>query len=145
IDLPHHLSLNVEGYIKDFTQLENLNRDKLYDDSQTDKPEALRKDFIIESGTAKGIDFLLKYDYHKIYLWAVYSLGYVDRFDGVETYTPHFNRRHNINLVASYVFGEKLNWQVNARWNFGSGFPFTRTAGFYELLTFTDGLDFNYT
>src|SRR6185295_18948687 len=33
IDLPHHLSLNIEAYIKDFTQIENLNRDKLYDDN----------------------------------------------------------------------------------------------------------------
>ena len=147
IDLPHHLSLNVEGYIKDFTQLENLNRDKIYDDDgeHSNQPDELKKDFIIETGTAKGIDFLLKYDYRKMYIWAVYSLGFVDRFDGTRTYTPHFDRRHNVNLVASYIFGKKLNWQVNARWNFGSGFPFTRTAGFYELLTFNDGLDFDYT
>lgn len=145
VDLPYHLMLNVEAYIKDFTQLENLNRDKLYDSNDDTKPEALRKDFIIESGTAKGVDFLLKYDYRKIYVWAVYSLGFVERFDGIRTYTPHFDRRHNINLVASYVFGKKLNWQASARWNFGSGFPFTRTAGFYELLTFTDGLNSDYT
>jgi len=147
IDLPHHLSLNVEAYIKDFTQLENLNRDKLYDDNDdnSDKPDALKKDFIIETGKAKGVDLVLKYDYKKIYFWAVYSLGYVTRFDGIRTYTPHFDRRHNINLVASFVFGKKLNWQANARWNFGSGFPFTRTAGFYELLTFNDGLNSDYT
>ncbi len=147
MDLPHHLSLNVEAYIKDFTQLENLNRDKLYNDTpeNSSKPDELKKDFIIETGTAKGIDFLLKYDYRKFFFWAVYSLGYVNRFDGIRTYTPHFDRRHNVNLVASYVFGKKLNWQANARWNFGSGFPFTRTAGFYELLTFNNGLNSDYT
>src|SRR5258706_708694 len=145
--LPHHSSLNVEAYIKDFTQLANLNRDKLYNDTpeNSSKPDELKKDFIIETGTAKGIDFLLKYDYRKFFFWAVYSLGYVNRFDGIRTYTPHFDRRHNVNLVASYVFGKKLNWQANARWNFGSGFPFTRTAGFYELLTFNNGLNSDYT
>lgn len=147
IDLPMHLSLNIEAYIKDFTQLENLNRDKIYDDTgpYSSKPDALKKDFIIENGTAKGADILLKYDYRRLYLWAVYSLGYVNRFDGVRNYTPHFDRRHNINLVAAYTFGKKLNWEATARWNFGSGFPFTKQAGFYELLTFSDGLNTDYT
>jgi hypothetical protein len=136
VDLPMHLSLNVEAYIKDFSQLENLNRNKLYDDD---------KDFIIETGTAKGVDFLLKYDYRRVYVWAVYSLGYVNRYDGIQTYTPHFDRRHNVNLVAAITFGKKLNWEASTRWNYGSGFPFTRQAGFYELLTFSDGLNTDYT
>src|SRR6185295_3219853 len=51
----------------------------------------------------------------------------------------------NVNLVAAYTFGKKLNWEVNARWNYGSGFPFTRQAGFYELLTFSNGLNTDYT
>jgi hypothetical protein len=147
IDLPMHLSLNAEAYIKDFTQLENLNRNKLYEDNgaNSSKPDALKKDFIIENGTAKGVDFLLKYDYRRIYFWAVYSLGYVDRFDGIQNYTPHFDRRHNVNLVAACTFGKKLNWEASARWNYGSGFPFTRQAGFYELLTFNNGLNTDYT
>ncbi|MBK5285839.1 MAG: TonB-dependent receptor [Bacteroidia bacterium] len=144
IDLPSHLSLNIEAYIKDFLQLENLNRNKLYD-SNSNKPDELKKDFIIETGTAKGIDFLLKYDYRRVYLWLVYSLGYVDRFDGTINYTPHFDRRHNVNVVAAYTFGKKLNWEANARWNFGSGFPFTKQAGFYEQLTFSNGLNTDYT
>ena len=147
IDLPKHLSLNVEAYIKDFGQLENLNRDKLFEDigENSSKPDAVKKDFIIEDGTSKGVDLLLKYDYRRIYFWAVYSLGYVNRYDGIRSYTPHFDRRHNINLVAAYTFGKKLQWEVNARWNFGSGFPFTRQAGFYEQITFYDGLNTDYT
>ena len=31
------------------------------------------------------------------------------------------------------------------RWNFGSGFPFTQTQGFYELHTFSDGTGTDYT
>ncbi len=137
-DLPYHMAVNVEGYYKSFDQLENLNTNKLYPDDgeHASIPDNLKKDFIIESGTAKGIDFVLKYDYRRINLWAVYSLSYVDRFDGAETYTPVFDRRHNVNLVGAYIFGKNLNWEVNARWNYGSGFPFTLTQGFYEQLTF---------
>ena len=31
------------------------------------------------------------------------------------------------------------------RWNLGSGFPFTQTKGFYENLTFSEGIDTDYT
>ncbi|MGI8893391.1 MAG: TonB-dependent receptor, partial [Bacteroidia bacterium] len=33
VDLPYHFSLNIEGYIKEFTQLTNLNRDKIFEDN----------------------------------------------------------------------------------------------------------------
>ncbi len=145
VDLPVHLVLNVEGYIKDFTQLENVNRDKIYNDDEAhkDKPDAIKKDYIIETGMAKGVDATLKYDYKKLYVWLVYSLGYVTRFDGTNTYEPNFDRRHNINFVASYKFGKKEEWQVNTRWNFGSPFPFTQTQGFYEAVQFPDGIGTN--
>ncbi|MFI5150564.1 MAG: carboxypeptidase-like regulatory domain-containing protein [Bacteroidia bacterium] len=105
-DVIKNLNLNVEAYLKDFTQLTNLNRDKLFEDdaAHANYPDAVKKDFIIETGKAYGIDFEAKYRYKRMYFWAVYSLGYVDRWDGMETYRPHFDRRHSINLVASYKF-----------------------------------------
>jgi hypothetical protein len=140
-DLPFHTSLNVEGYIKDFNQLESINRDKLFEDvpQNSDKPDYLKKDYIIETGMAKGVDVLLKYDYKRLYVWLVYSYGLVTRTDELRTYSPFFDRRHNINLVVSYKFGKKEEWETNVRWNFGSPFPFTLTQGFYESLTFTQG------
>lgn len=146
-DISNRLDLIVETYIKDNTQLTNINRNKLYDDtgSNQDKPEYLRKDFIIETGKAYGIDFRLKYDYKRIYFWGTYSLGYVTRYDGVVEYPPHFDRRHNVNLVTSYTFGKDLSWEVSGRWNLGSGFPFTQTQGFYEKIPFYDGINTDYT
>jgi hypothetical protein len=146
-DLTNRLNLNVETYIKDNIQLTNINRNKLYDDTgeNQDKPEYLRKDFIIETGKAYGIDFLLKYDYRRIYFWGTYSLGWVTRYDGVIKYPPHFDRRHNVNIVGSYTFGKDLTWEASARWNLGSGFPFTQTQGFYEKIPFHDGINTDYT
>jgi len=146
-DISDHLLLNVEAYIKDFTQLTNLNREKLYEDIpiNSDKPERLRKDFIIETGSAKGVDLSLKYEFKGIYLWAVYSLTYVDRFDGFISYSPHFDRRHSANIVASYQFGRTKNWEISSRFNYGSGFPFTQSQGYYERLPFSDGIFSDYT
>jgi hypothetical protein len=147
VDLGRRVTLNVEGYIKDFTQLSNVNRNKLYPESNTDPniPETLKRDYIIETGSAMGIDFVFKYSYKRLYLWAVYSLGVVTRDDGIQEYYPHFDRRHNVNLVAAYTFGKNLNWEASVRWNLGSGFPFTQTAGFYENLTLDGGIGTDYT
>ncbi|REJ81301.1 MAG: TonB-dependent receptor [Bacteroidetes bacterium] len=141
IDLPWRISLNIEGYFKDFTQLENINRDKIYNDDgqHSDKPDYLKKDFIIETGTATGLDFLLRYDYKRLYVWLVYSLAYADRFDGIREYEPSFDRRNNVNLVVSYKFGKNDSWQANGRFNLGSPFPFTQTQSFYEQIIFSNG------
>ena len=144
-DLTDKLTLNVEGYVKDFTQLTNMNRNKIFEEEQTDKPDVLRKDFIIETGLARGVDVLLKYKSENVYLWLVYSLGKVDRWDGFVTYAPVFDRRHNVNLVGTWKFGKDKTWEMNHRWNFGSGFPFTQTAGFYQSVDFQDGIGTDYT
>jgi carboxypeptidase-like protein/TonB-dependent receptor-like protein len=144
-DLPRHFEVNIEGYIKDFSQLTTVNRDKIYDESDASQPDYLKRDFVIETGIAKGVDMTLKYDFKRIYFWAVYSLGFNTRDDGIREYEPVFDRRHNVNVVGSYTFGKKLDWEFNARWNYGSGFPFTQTQGFYSYLNFQQGLNVNYT
>jgi len=145
-DLSRNFNINVEGYYKWFTQLTNVNRNKLYEDNvaNADQPDVLKKDYIVETGDAYGVDFTFKYDRKNLSLYAVYSWSKVVRWDGVQKYFPIFDRRHNINLVGSYSFGEGLLWTVDARWNLGSGFPLTQTTGFYELLTFDGGIDQNY-
>lgn len=117
-----NISINVEGYFKNFSQLISANRYKMYDDEC---------EFIWEKGKAYGGDVTVKYEQKGFYLWLVYSLGWVTRTDGVANYHPHFDRRHNINLLASYAFGKRRSWQVDARWNFGTGFPFTQTQAYY--------------
>ena len=145
-DVTNRFQINVEGYIKQFDQLTNINRDKLYPntDEYKDKPAYQREDYIIEDGVAKGIDFTFKYEKQNLYLWATYSLGYVSRYDGIRNYNPHYDRRHNVNIVGTYAFGKKHNWEFDCRWNLGSGFPFTQTQGFYEKILF-ENINSSYT
>ena len=144
-DLSKEFTLNLEGYFKDFKQVTNLNRNKIYEDTPefASKPDAEKKDFIVETGTAYGADLLVKYEKKELYLWAVYSLSYVQRWDGTQTYNPIWDRRNNINLLASYAFGKHNSWKANVRWSYGSGFPFTQTQGFGESLPFTGGINTN--
>lgn len=149
-DMDKHSDFMAETYIKQFTQLTNINREKIYEDDERylDKPDLLKKDFIVETGRAWGVD--MKYVYESVhwYLWAVYSLTYVTRFDGTQTYFPVFDRRHNVNLLAQYLFSGKnknVKFQSSARWNIGSGFPFTQTQGYYQYLNFGQGVSTDYT
>ncbi len=87
-----------------------------------------------------GVDLSFKYEARRFYIWGAYSLGYVTRTDSTETYPPVFDRRHNLNLVGTYQLGKKREWEFGARWNFGSGFPFTLTQGFYNNVDFSDGI-----
>lgn len=142
LDLLKNLTLNVEGYYKYFSQLSNINQNKLYPDVSEfdDVDDVYKKDFILENGESYGVDVLLNYKGRRLYIWAVYSLGYNKRWDGDTTYFPVFDRRHNVNLVGTYLFGKKKTLELNVHWNLGSGLPFTPTSGFYEQETFTGGI-----
>ncbi len=142
-DVVNNLTLNVEGYYKDFRQLTSMNRNQKYSDNDAPlgTPELLRKDFMIEKGRAYGLDVSLKYENMRWYLWGAYSLGYVNKdYEDVDkvlhTYRTHYDRRHNMNLMATYTAGSKHQWEISARWNFGTGFPFTKVSAFYEKLPY---------
>ncbi|NUM31162.1 MAG: carboxypeptidase-like regulatory domain-containing protein [Bacteroidetes bacterium] len=138
--------INLEFYIKEFTQLTNINRDKIFDDTPENQkhPWYLRKDYIGETGRAFGYDITYKASYSRLYFWSVYSYNNVSRYDGIDKYQPHFDRRHNLNLLGTYKFLKDKTLDLSVRWNFGSGFPFTQTQGYYEYLPFDDGASTDY-
>ncbi|MEC8458598.1 MAG: TonB-dependent receptor [Bacteroidota bacterium] len=151
-DIGKYWDINLESYLKDFSQITNINRNKLYKDIPvySDRPEILRKDFIVERGLAYGYDAVVKYERGRYYLWAVYAWSKVTRDDGVQVYNPNFDRRHNINFVGNAKLGRNKKWFLSVRWNLGTGFPFTPTQGYYPGINFLDDLgnpdiDFDYT
>lgn len=153
VDVVKGLEIQIEAYEKFFNQLTNINRDKMFDDTpeNADKPDALKKDFVMEQGRARGVDFVAKFEKKRFYFWAVYSLTFNDRWTGntasgeVYHYAPVWDRRHNVNLVASYTMGKKRNIEASVRWNYGSGFPFTPTQGYYPQVNFNNNFTYDYT
>ena len=125
LDVIPYTSINIEGYFKNFSVLTSLNRYKMFDADP---------DYMFEAGKAYGGDITVDFKYKGLLIKAVYSLGWVNRYDGKIHYKPHYDRRHNINLLASYGFGKRRSWQIDVRWNFGSGFPYTQTQSYYGNL-----------
>ena len=147
LNLGKHATLNLEPYYKAFPQIINLNRDP---------NTASRYKFIAEKGAAYGVDLSSTYNYKQVFLYLAYSLSYTTRDDGLQAYFAHFDRRHNLNAIATYEFSlnqqgtdlpkhkTRNPFEASIRWNLGSGFPFTLTQGFYNWQTFYDGLGTNY-
>ncbi len=127
VDLTKNLELNIEGYIKDYSQLIQINRNKL--DPQD-------PDFVTEKGQAYGGDISLRYETKSVFTWVTYALAYVKRNDGEQVYPTIFDRRHNLNILTTYKFGEK--WEAALRWNLGTGFPFSLSQGFFNEINFSE-------
>ena len=152
-DITRHLVANVEGYFKRFDQLLSINHNQMYDRNDPayqnggiyEKPQYYLTDFIIENGYAAGADASLCLDIDNLYVWATYSLGFVRRTDETQTYSPHYDRRHTVNLLTTFTWGSQHQWEVSGRWCYGSGFPYTQTQGVYEQLVFVNGIASNYT
>ena len=151
-NIGEHVTLNAEGYFKYFDQLINANRNKMFDPNDDAyrsgpyaKPDYLLTDFIVERGYATGFDVSTQVDLERLYLWATYSLGYVKRQDEVQTYNPHYDRRHTVNILGTYALGAQRQWELSARWSLGSGFPFTQTQGVFQSLVFPSGIVSDYT
>ena len=128
-DLIPYTLINIEGYFKNFSQLTNINRYKVFSNDD---------DYLLETGKAYGGDVSVKFDHKGWYVNVVYSLNFVTRNDGTMVYRTIFDRRHNVNLTLSYSWGRRKNWTFDLRWNYGSGFPFTKTKGLYPDIAYVD-------
>ncbi len=133
-DVRPGITFDVEGYVKSFDQLVNFNRSKLYDFSEefANQPDYLKYDFILEEGMARGVDVAIRWNRDEWNVIVNYSWANNQRFSEYLQYPPHWDRRHTVNAFVS----NKLNkhWTLSARWVYGSGFPFTQTAGLYESI-----------
>lgn len=137
VEIVPNLETTVEGWYKNFPQLTNINRERLFPEDRT---------FIVETGQAYGADFILRYQRNKLYVYFTYGIAYNFRNDFNIEYPPVFDRRHNVNLVANYKIGElrektsskylEAKWEFSGRFTYGSGFPFTQTQGFFEKINF---------
>lgn len=57
--------------------------------------------------------------------------------EAVQSYHPPHDRRHQVNALGSWELGR---FTLSARWEYGSGFPYTRPHGFDEAFDFRDQL-----
>jgi hypothetical protein len=116
---------NFQGYYKDLSNLLEYNRDKV---------DSADPDFIRADGASYGLEVFLEERLPRYYGMVSYTLSFTERTIGNFTYSPRYDRRHNLNLIAGWKPFD--GWDFNVRWEFGTGLPFSQILGFYDRLQF---------
>ena len=112
--------VRVEGWNKQYSTLPVFN---LAEDTGVRGDE-----FIITKGRSYGMDVLVRQlESERLSGWLSYSFGVSTRDGPTGRFSPVQDRRHNLNVVASYRPGGK--WNYGARLGFGTGTPFTDVEG----------------
>ncbi|MGA9121211.1 MAG: TonB-dependent receptor [Bacteroidota bacterium] len=117
------LALNVQTYIKSYRSLTLYNSAKVYPGDP---------DYLNGTGRAYGSEILLRYASRFVDVYASYALSYVTVSANDVTYSPRYDRRHTAKAVTTFHILPGL--EATLRWDYGSGYPFTQSAGFYDRL-----------
>ena len=127
--LTEQATMNAEMYYKRYNSLVVYNRDKI---------ESSDPDYIKGTGDSYGAEVTLRSHSPYVDLYAVYSLSWAKINNGGFEYFPRYDRRHHINLMA--ITHPIKGLTATARWEFGSGFPFSQTVGYFDRLSLDNAL-----
>jgi hypothetical protein len=128
-NLIESLSFGIQGYHKKYLSLVVYNQDKV---------DATQSDYIAGSGASYGAEVLFRCTLSSVDLYASYSLGWTSLENNGLAYYPRYDRRHHLNILGTARLAEGLD--VSVRWEFGTGFPFTQSLGFYDRLRFVNSM-----
>ena len=116
-------SLNIESYYKRYASLFLYNRNKIF---------ASDPDYLTGTGHSYGAEMLLRTRAWGIDLYGAYAMSWTRIDDGSSEYYPQYDRRHNLNLLATVHPISDMD--VTLRWDYGSGLPYTASLGYYDRL-----------
>ena len=86
-------------------------------------------------GRSYGVDlFLRRFEHGRVGGWLSYGYAVSARTRGGSAYAPAHDRRHNANLVMSWV--PTRRWSLGSRIAVATGTPFTGVAGTYRPLVY---------
>jgi hypothetical protein len=122
-NLDARTSLSFQTYYKYYSSLVVYNRDKI---------DASDPDYIQGTGKSYGAEVLLRSRISLVDLYATYTLSWTTVNNSGLVYYPRYDRRHHLNLLASVQ--PLAHFDVTARWEYGSGFPYSASVGYFDRL-----------
>jgi len=121
------LSTSVQAYVKDYTSIVLFNPDKIFPDDP---------DYLSGTGLSSGIESLLRYHLPLADLYASYVISRARVSAAGSTYAPRYDQTHAVKTMGVLHVMENLD--VTVRWEYGSGYPYTQSAGYYSRLSLSD-------
>ena len=128
-DLWGTTTLQIEFYHK---TLDNM---LIYREKRSSVDEELGTDilasdfFVPADGYSYGAEIFIHKKYGRLAGWIGYTLNWARLTLDDVTFPASFDRRNNVDLLFSYDIGR--NWRFSYRFNYGTGFPYTRAIGSY--------------
>jgi len=120
------LNLTLEGYYKNYDHMVE------FKNKQNDRAD-LSSQFYQGRGWAWGFDELLRKDYGNWTGWLGYGFGVTKRsfpeIDNGQSFYPKWDRRNDVNFVNT--FRTSPRGELNVRWTYGTGQPYTIATGRY--------------
>lgn len=130
--------LSVESYYKDMQNLYEYR-----DDAEFTLGAPLESQFTAGVGTAYGVEVFLQKQIGSITGWLGYTLAWTDRtfadLNGGKTFTPRYDRRHDIQLALQYRLGS--SWRMGMTWQFATGAAYTVPTGQYATGSYDGSRD----
>lgn len=161
-EIAKNIELEIEGYLKNYTNIYSYNQTFLADI----KPAAYTEDnlplfnstqglFNEGHGKSYGLEFLIRKDVGAITGWIAYSLARteftINNINKNFSFTPRHDRTHAINLVSNLDLNNVVNeltgqqfvnpdkkWSMGINFTFFSGQPITLPASVYFINQFPD-------
>jgi hypothetical protein len=114
--------LELEAYYKDYDNLLETRYGEMFT-----PPDSL----LDADGYSYGAELMVRRTEGRYNGWVSYSYMWTRRSIGDESYNPHYDRRHNLNVVANFprLF---LGVEVTAKFTLGTGLPFAGIIGYYR-------------
>jgi hypothetical protein len=127
--LTEQTTMSLEGYHKHYGSLVVYNQDKILPSDP---------DYVQGTGNADGVELMLRARSSFADFYGAYSLSWVRINNEGLVYYPRYDRRHHLNLMGIAHPLRGLN--VTLKWEYGSGFPFSETVGYFDRLTLDNAL-----
>lgn len=135
--LAPELTVKAEGFYKDYADLLESRYGAFFTPAES---------LLVADGYSWGADLLVRRGapadpaaaWGWVNGWVSYSWMWTRRRIGDEVYFPHYDRRHNLNVVLSFP---AVFWQtdLSVRFTLGTGLPYSGTNGFFHRYQYRPG------
>ena len=123
--------LSLEGYYRDIQNVLDY-RDGISFNSEIE----IERLVLAGKGRSYGVELCARKNSGRLTGWAAYTLAWsknqIEGINGGQWYTAGNDRRHDIDIVATYRLSP--TWTLNGVWVYNSGQAFTAPSGKYEII-----------
>ncbi|MEA3317492.1 MAG: TonB-dependent receptor, partial [Bacteroidota bacterium] len=149
ISLNKQIDLSIEGFYKEMDNLIEYKEGASFFGGSDDGSligQVWEDKVEIGSGLAYGCEILLKKDIGKLSGWIGYTLSWTNRqFENIsfgEEFPYRYDRRHDISLVLSYKFNDRID--AGLTWVYGTGNAVTLAQERYIAVSNIDNVNSGY-